>query len=56
MEIKIPKRSVDISGALLFNLDINTIVTASVINILAADLFKYSLRIWNGLEFIKKTL
>lgn len=54
--MKIPKHSVDISGALLFNLDINTIVTASVINILTADLFKYSLRIFNGLEFIKKTL
>lgn len=57
MEIKRQKHSIDISVGLLFNLHIIAIiVAASIINILTADLFKYSVRIFNGLDFIGKTL
>lgn len=57
MEIKRQKHSIDISVDLLFNLYIIAIiVAASIINILTADLLKYSVRIFNGLDFIGKAL
>lgn len=57
MEIKRQKHPIDISVDLVFNLHIIAIiVAASVINILTADLFKCSVRIFNGLHFVGKTL
>lgn len=57
MEIKRQKHSIEISVDLLFNLYITAIiVAASIINILTADLLKYSVRIFNGLDFVGKTL
>lgn len=57
MEIKRQKHSIDISVDLLFNLYITAIiVAASIINILTADLLKYSVRIFNGLDFVGETL
>lgn len=57
LEIKIQKHSTDISVDLLFSLYILAIiVAASVINILTADLFKYSARLFKGREFRRKTL
>lgn len=55
MEIKRQKHSIDISVDLLFNLYITAIiVAASIINILKADLLKYSVWIFNGLDFVGK--
>ena len=57
METKTQKHSIDVSVDLLFNLYIIAIIAAaSVINILTADLFKSSVRILKGLEFIRETL
>lgn len=57
MKIKRQKHSIDISVDLLFNLYITAIIVAtSIINILIADLLKYSVRIFNGLDFVGKTL